>query len=241
MSDAVASLPEGPAPGPSSDAGLTIHLGGAALAPQPSGVLLWPDEGALVVGDLHLGRSERMARIGGGLLPPYETQDTLDRLEGVLRAAAPRLVICLGDSFDDAQASGRLAPGMAARLAAMAEGRRWIWVTGNHDPGPVDLPGEAAAEVALGPLTFRHVARPGALAEISAHYHPKARLALRGIRVARPCFLSDARRMILPAFGTYTGGLDAGDPVFDPLMGPEARALLLGRVLTSLPRSLLRR
>ena len=218
--------------------GAALTLAGVALMLRPAGSLWWPDEGLLCVGDLHLGRAERMARQGGGLLPPYETIDTLERLEAELAALAPRVVICLGDSFDDPAAACSIAEDVADRLARLAAGRRWVWIAGNHDPGPVELPGTHRLEVQLGPLAFRHIAAaelpPGG--EVSAHYHPKARLSRRGVSLTRRCFLADGRRLILPAFGTYTGGLDARSPVFDTLLDPDARACLVGRQVLGIPR-----
>jgi hypothetical protein len=210
-------------------------LAGAALVARAGGALWWPARRLICVSDLHLGKSGRIARGGGPLLPPYEVAETLDRLEAEMAALAPRAVVCLGDSFDDAAASGELDPAAQARLTVLMAGRRWIWVTGNHDPGPVALPGETRAEFALGGLTFRHAARPGAAAEISGHWHPKTAVTLRGRRVSRPAFLIDGRRAILPAFGAYTGGLPVTHPELAGLMGPEARAVLTGRVMLPVP------
>ena len=204
--------------------------------PLPSGALWWPAERLLAVSDLHLGRSERMARRGGGLLPPYETRDTLERLAAVIAETAPHTVVSLGDCFDDMGAAEAVLDELIGRLTGMASGRQWIWIAGNHDPGPVELPGSNVAEYREGPLVFRHIARPGAAGEVSGHYHPKMRLWLRGSHIARPCFLADGDRAILPAFGTYTGGLDATDAALDPLFGPDARAFLTGRAVTVLPR-----
>ena len=211
-------------------------LAGEELVPLPSGVLWWPSARLLAVSDLHLGRSERMARRGGGLLPPYETRDTLDRLAAVIARTAPRTIVSLGDCFDDMGAAEAVLDEVIERLTAMAAGRRWIWIAGNHDPGPVELPGTNVAEHREGPLVFRHIARPGVTGEISGHYHPKMRLWMRGSHIARPCFLADGSRAILPAFGTYTGGLDVTDAALDPLLGPEARAFLTGRSIAVLPR-----
>jgi hypothetical protein len=216
----------------SDNGALMREIAGAQLALRPSGALHWPERALLAVADLHLGRSERMAREGGGLLPPYETRATLDRLEAEVAALAPRIVLCLGDSFDDLEAAAALSETVRARLDRLAAGRRWIWLAGNHDPGPVELPGSHLAEARLGPLVFRHVAEPAGLppeaGEISGHYHPKACIAARGRRFRRACFLLDAQRLILPAFGTYTGGLDARHPAFDAVLGPGAVACLIG-------------
>lgn len=214
--------------------GVSLTLGGARLLALPSGALLWPARRLLVVADLHLGRSERYARRAGALLPPYEVEDTLGRLEAVLAATDPAMVVCLGDSFDDAEAA-RLPGDLAQWLRRLTAGRRWIWIEGNHDPGPVAPLGAHLAELTLDGLAFRHIARPEARAEISAHYHPRLRIA----GTARRCFLADGRRIILPAFGTYTGGLAADDPALARLMQPGARAVLTGPVarLVPMPRS----
>ncbi|MDF2231372.1 ligase-associated DNA damage response endonuclease PdeM [Albimonas sp. CAU 1670] len=229
------SSPPGPAPAAPSGA-LSATLAGETLEARPSGALWWPARRLLTVSDLHLGKSERIARRGGALLPPYETQDTLDRLAEEIAALAPATMVCLGDSFDDL-ASAALPEAEATRLAAMMAGRRWIWIEGNHDPGPVPLGGEHLAELREGPLVFRHeahldVAEPG---EISGHYHPKARL--RG--GARRCFVLSPPRLILPAFGRYTGGLDVGSEALRRV-APRGLALLAGARVVAAPLDRLR-
>ncbi|ARC87997.1 ligase-associated DNA damage response endonuclease PdeM [Rhodovulum sp. MB263] len=208
--------------------GHDFTLAGARLSARGSGALWWEDEALLAVADLHLGKAERVARRGGALLPPYDTDETLTRLADEIAALAPRRVLCLGDSFDDDAAARALPEPAARRLLALMAGRHWIWISGNHDPAPVAPGGSALAEAEIGPLWFRHIAIPGERNEISGHYHPKARLCLGGRRVSRPCFLIDHARAILPAFGTYTGGLASRDRVLEQLMGPEAVAVLTG-------------
>ena len=213
-----------------------FELAGAGLSAQASGALWWPAERLLCVADLHLGRSERLARRGGTLLPPYETAETLDRLASEIRRLAPAVVVCLGDSFDDAAAAEALDPRDAARLTALMAGRDWVWVAGNHDPAPLAQGGRHLAELRLGPLTFRHQAAAAAApGEVSGHVHPKVRLALRGASLTRACFLHDARRLVLPAFGAYTGGLGAGHPAVASLFGADARAILTGEPCVSVP------
>lgn len=207
---------------------------GAALRARASGALWWPEADLLVVSDLHLGKSERIARRGGGMLPPYEGHDTLTRLQEELDQTGARRVICLGDSFDDLSAASGLEERLALWLARLTAGRDWVWIKGNHDPGPLDLPGTHRAEVTEGALVFRHIATPAA-GEVSGHYHPKARLGLRGGSVTRPCFLVDRTRIILPAFGTYTGGLKTTAPELETLMGPEALAILTGKTAHAIP------
>lgn len=225
---------------------LDLTFRGVAMQARADGALLWPAARVLIVSDLHLGKSERMARRGGVLLPPYDTAETLARLARAIDACAPATVICLGDSFDDCSAQAALDGQARARLGAMMAGRRWIWVAGNHDPAPAVDAGwpdaRALGELALGPLVLRHVAQgrrdaPGAPGEVSGHYHPKARLP--GTGAARPCFVLDEGRIILPAFGAYTGGLAAQDAAIMTLLGPRAMVILTGRraIAAPLPRT----
>ena len=212
--------------------GTWLSLGGAALLALPARALWWPAERCLVVSDLHLGKAERMARRTGALVPPYEAEDTVARLAALVDRHDPRTVICLGDSFDDLEAAAALPETVTLALAGLMAGRAWVWVLGNHDPGPVALGGACMAETRAGGIALRHIAARGETgAEISGHYHPKARL--RGVR--RPAFVTDGRRLILPAFGTYTGGLDVTDRAFTPLLGPGARAVLAGPTMAALP------
>lgn len=208
---------------------------GTELVARPSGALWWPAQALLCVSDLHLGKSERMARRGGAMLPPYEIRDTLARLEREIHATDAQTIVCLGDSFDDLDAGRNLDEANRLWLARLMAGRRWVWIEGNHDPGPVDMGGTHLAELPVPPLTFRHIARPGAAAEVSGHYHPKTRLGLRGRSVARACFLYDSDRVILPAFGTFTGGLRTDDAVLDGLMRDEAVAVLTGPRALAMP------
>jgi hypothetical protein len=206
----------------------TLTLGPATFHALPSGALYWPAQGLLVVSDLHLGKSVRLARRGGALLPPYETRATLEKLDADISATVPRQVICLGDSFDDLTAGEELDEADSLWLARLMAGRGWTWIEGNHDPGPLTLGGSHRAEVSLEGLTFRHIADPRQSLEISGHYHPKARLAGQ----ARPCFLADRDRIILPAYGAYTGGLWFDSPTFG-FLRPDAVAVLTGpRALT---------
>ena len=179
----------------------------------------------MCVSDLHLGKSDRIARKGGALLPPYETRETLTRLNQVIVELCPEQVICLGDSFDDLAAFDALDDTDHDHLASMMAGRRWIWIEGNHDPGPVTIGGSHLAEVKIDGITFRHIANPDASGEVSGHFHPKARIR----SASRPCFLVDSDRIILPAFGAYTGGLRSDSKALCDLMNFDAIAILTGQ------------
>jgi uncharacterized protein len=195
-------------------AGAVAIAGEVALC-DPRGGLFFPDMKLLVVSDLHLEKGSSYAR-RGQLLPPYDTGATLDLLAAVIGDLRPRTVISLGDSFHDRGGAERMPAPYRDRLLAMMSGREWIWVAGNHDPdAPADLPGIVAQEVAMGRLRLRHEPLPGAEAgEIAGHLHPGAILVQRGRAVRRRCFATDGQRLIMPAFGAYTGMLNVRAAAF---------------------------
>lgn len=216
--------------------GCRFDFNGAAVEALANGALWWQEHALLCVADLHLGKAERIVRQGGSLLPPYGTRETLNRLSLLVEALRPEVVICLGDSFDDVQAERGLARADYISLATMMAGRHWVWIAGNHDPGPVEIGGTWRNDWVDAPLTFRHIAAGGASpGEVSGHFHPKFRLTAAGRAMTRPCFIFDERRLILPAFGAYTGGLSVMDPAIRSLLGPACRAVLTGTEARMVP------
>jgi DNA ligase-associated metallophosphoesterase len=195
-----------------------ISIAGASLVGDPDGAIYWPQEGLLAIADLHFEKGSSYAR-RGILLPPYDTAATLARLTALILRYAPRAVIALGDSFHDGGGPDRLGDADRAALRALQRGRDWIWITGNHDPEPAqNIGGEFGGALAIGPLTFRHIPA-GLPGEIAGHLHPVARVAHRGRVVSRRCFAADAMRMVMPAFGAYTGGLNVRDAAFTDVFG----------------------
>jgi DNA ligase-associated metallophosphoesterase len=206
-----------------------VHLGGQRLMLDPMGALFWAERRLLVVSDLHLEKGSSFAR-RGMLLPPWDTHATLDRLTLLLRRWAPETVVALGDSFHDRDATARLPAGEQARLAAMTRAHRFVWVLGNHDPKPgTGLGGEWVESFDAGPVSFRHQAVAAGSGEVVGHHHPKATVEAPAGRISRPCFVSDGRRLMLPAFGAYTGGLDVRDAAIRRLFPRGGRVFLLGR------------
>jgi DNA ligase-associated metallophosphoesterase len=186
---------------------------------------------ALVVADLHFEKGSFFA-VRGQMLPPYDTAETLHRLEVEAAALSPAMIVCLGDSFHDAAGETRLGADETARIGALARGRTLVWITGNHDAAAeFSLAGEIAAELSLAGLILRHEPRSGDQpGEAAGHLHPCARVKARGGSVRRRCFVTDGRRIVLPAFGAYAGGLNVMDEAFAPLFVSGYRlAAALGR------------
>jgi len=206
-----------------------FHFAGEALQLEPAGVLLWPAMRVMVVADLHLEKGSAAAR-KGQLVPPWDSRVTLERLGLLVRRYAPRTVVALGDSFHDDHGPARLLAADAASLRRMTDSVDFVWVRGNHDRAPPEgVGGRAVESWAAGPLSFRHQAVAGVAGELSGHFHPKARVATRAGQVVRPCFMTDARKIMLPAFGAYTGGLDVRAPAIAAHFPRGGRVFLLGQ------------
>jgi uncharacterized protein len=193
-----------------------LKIAGVAMLADLSGALFWEEQRVLVVSDLHLEKGSSFAA-RGVLLPPYDTVATLGRLASVVAHHDPKTVIALGDSFHDRAAHERLSAADREAIAALQAQRDWIWISGNHDPAlPSNLGGTIADEVAIGPIVFRHEPT-GSVGEIAGHLHPKARVATRARWLERRCFASDGERVVMPAFGAYTGGLSIRDDAFSKI------------------------
>jgi hypothetical protein len=204
-------------------------LGRLALVPDLSGALYLPDEGTLVVADLHLEKGSAYAA-RGMLLPPYDSAATLALLTAAILRYQPARVIALGDSFHDRGAEARIDDGCLSDLRALQKGRDWLWISGNHDPAiSAAMGGQVRDALELGGVMFRHEpSRDCAMPEIAGHLHPAAKVRMRGRALRRRCFALSARRCVMPAMGAYAGGLNVRDVAFRPLFGTGFSAHLLG-------------
>ena len=199
-----------------------IHVRGEVLTPLPEGGLWWASERVLVVSDLHLEKGSSYA-VGGQMLPPYDTSATLSMVEHLVETYRPTTLISLGDSFHDRRAETRLDEASAGRIRALTDRTDWVWVEGNHDPDPpAHLGGRAIHTLRIGGLVFRH--EPTAeLGEVSGHLHPVARVASPQRTLRRRCFVSDGQRLVMPAMGAFTGGLNVLHEAFDVAFPDRAR------------------
>ncbi len=204
-----------------------LSFGGHDFLASAGGGLFWPAERALLVADLHLEKASWFARLGQ-FLPPYDSQATLAALAGEIASTNATRLFCLGDSFHDRFGCDRLQQPAREQLLALTSRLDWAWIIGNHDPGFADhCGGRLADALEVGGIVLRHEAvasevRP----EISGHFHPKLRLNLRGRKVSRRCFVASRAKLILPAYGSLTGGLDAGHAEIARKTGPGAAALV---------------
>ncbi|WP_332810897.1 ligase-associated DNA damage response endonuclease PdeM [Sphingomonas sp.] len=204
-----------------------FSFSGHELIALPQGALFWPARRALLVADLHLEKASWFARLGQ-MLPPYDSIATLADLTALVTVTRAEEIWCLGDSFHDRHGCDRLPQRARTMLTALTQSTRWTWITGNHDPGIADHCGGAVVEEAeIDGLLLRHEADPiESKPELSGHFHPKLRISHRGRQVSRRCFVATERKLILPAFGALTGGLDADHPEIARAVGARAQALV---------------
>ena len=208
-----------------------LSLCGKSLVADASGALYWPAERTLIVADLHLEKGSSFAA-RGIMLPPYDTRQTLQRLAETIDRFDPQQVIALGDSLHDTGAAERIDATSLEMLTILQEDRKWIWITGNHDPviAP-EFGGHVLEQLVIGSIRFAHVPGQGRMTpEIAGHMHPAARLSLYGHTIRRPCFVGNGRRLLLPAFGTFTGGVNVLHSSFMPLFGNDGMSVwMLGQ------------
>jgi DNA ligase-associated metallophosphoesterase len=204
-----------------------FSFAGHELAALREGAVYWPARRALLVADLHFEKASWFARLGQ-LLPPYDSIATLEALTALVERCRPDEIWCLGDSFHDSRGCERLPEQAQTMLRGLTGATRWTWITGNHDAALIDhCGGEIVAEAHVDGLILRHEADPAdARPELSGHFHPKLRVTVRGRRVARRCFVATPTKLIFPAFGSLTGGLDADHPEIVRAVGRRAEALV---------------
>ncbi|WP_295706906.1 ligase-associated DNA damage response endonuclease PdeM [uncultured Brevundimonas sp.] len=216
---------------------LRVRIEGEPCVLRCSGALWVPAHKCLVAADLHLEKGSAFAA-RGQMLPPYDSRATLDRLEAEVAELEPRMVVLLGDSFHDTRSIGRMAADDLQRLHRLAFGREWLWLEGNHDREALNAAGDAASllpgavvpALSLGALRLTHEPEPGEQpGEVAGHLHPAAKVVAYSRGVRRPCFVTDGRRIVLPAFGAFTGGLNVRDPAIAGLFASPPMAAALGR------------
>ncbi|MDA9929817.1 ligase-associated DNA damage response endonuclease PdeM [Alphaproteobacteria bacterium] len=207
---------------------LSIDFAGHRFDLHPSGAMFWQAEASLIVGDLHLEKASSY-HASGQFLPPYDTVQTLDRLAGTVTEFAPRQLILLGDIFHDGAAWGRMQAADQARLTDILAPLSPIWIEGNHDQHFVPPGHFGSGQHDRAGIVLRHIMDKGeASPEISAHFHPAAVISHRGTRLRRPCFVKTRTKLVLPAFGALTGGLDCSDSALSLLHGQDTQLYLLG-------------
>ena len=215
-----------------------IQFHGEIFEAYGDGTLYLPSYKTLFVSDLHLEKGAALSQ--GAPLPQFDTLDTLTRLKEAQIRCQPDKLICLGDSFHNISRAFQMPKRYLEILHEMANSSEFIWITGNHDDYlPERLPGKSCKEHIMGAIRFCHEADGLPLTPtISGHYHPKARVKLRARHLSAPCFIESSLDLIMPAFGSYTGGLSITDAALKPFLSKQSKIHLChDKAIYSLPYS----
>ena len=208
-----------------------IKLGTETFLCHCSGIVFHEKTETLIVSDLHLEKGSSYAD-SGQLLPPYDSLKTLKYLCHMSFILQPKVVVALGDSFHDANGPARLGIEEHQMINQVRVQAEWIWIIGNHDSElPPNWPDHVMQEYYIGNVVLRHEAaelKDGDV-EITGHFHPKALAKVRGKNISKRCFAFDSTRMIMPAFGSYTGGLNVLEaPVREVFQERPFNTLMMG-------------
>lgn len=210
----------------------SIKLNTLDITLDHSGAAFIEDKSLLLVADLHLEKSTALARRTFHLLPPYDSRVTLLRLMTVATNYQPKSIIFLGDTWHDRQGLLRMNSDDRSVFDTLQSKSECIFITGNHDETQDSATGLSfSSELVVDDVILRHIPDPlSDRAEICGHLHPAIKINAKGRMMRRPCFIGSHQRLILPAFGALTGGLNCLDPAIDSLFSnPPVRYFALGQ------------
>ena len=190
---------------------VVIEAGGEALWLLAQKAVYWQRERLLAIADIHFGKAAAF-RSFGIPVPRGTTSENLDALDALIDATGAHHVLFLGD-FLHARAAH--AAGTQGAMLAWRRRRQDLVLTlvrGNHDKhagDPADALGIELVDepYTVGALSFCHHPDQDAPGYVLAgHVHPVYVLATRFDALRLPCFVVGPHRMILPSFGSFTGG-----------------------------------
>jgi len=194
-----------------------IDFYGNKLSLDVSGVLFWPLKKIAIVSDLHLEKSSYLAK-RGNFLPPYESFETLKKLRNVLKKKNIKQLILLGDVFHDNYGYERLensARDLFNKIIIQYNAR---FILGNHDKN-INIPNlKTLKKLKINNINLTHQLTQNLSIEITGHYHPKVVLLIQGNKISKSCFIVSGKKIILPAFGKFTGGLNVESNTFDKIL-----------------------
>lgn len=210
---------------------VVLNFAGQELHLLASGACYWPQKKTLIVADLHLEKGSYFA-LRGQPIPLTDTRNTLEKLQQELLNIQPETLICLGDNVHDAGGFLRMKQEDLILLQSLHERvTNWCWVIGNHDTTKLILPAleniQFASELLINNLCLSHEFQKNKPFQIIGHYHPKISLTRQGTKITGKCFSVTDKALILPAFGSYTGGLDIHNKVYRDILSGNKQYYLL--------------
>lgn len=179
------------------------------LSPQRS--IYWEDEQALILADLHLGKSGHFRKSGIGI-PQTVFKEDMQRLLQLVQFFKPQKLIVVGDMFHS-EANKEL--GLFSRWRKDVSWLKIELVRGNHDILTKEWYADNDIELhqdklVINNIGFQHDYIPGEEPDniyvFSGHIHPG--VVVRGgakQHLSFPCFHFAESYCTLPAFSLFTG------------------------------------
>ena len=193
-----------------------------------SGILIWPKYEIAIVSDLHLEKASSYAK-SGQFVPPYDSEETLSKLFLKLEKYKSKKLILLGDTFHDKDAQHRLSDTSKNLFKKLVINYKTILITGNHDPDLNIDKVERFIEYKIDHINFIHKAIKNKNSQISGHFHPSISLKITEKQIRGKCLIHNENIMILPAFGSLTGGLDIKHKEFQTYFGNKFIIYLISK------------
>ncbi len=186
------------------------------------GVVFLTETSTLVAADLHLGKSA-VFRANGLPVPEGDTSRDLQRLEQLAAEHQAAEIVIAGDLF---HGTAGITPEITHELDAFIRriGIPFLLTGGNHDAKIATLPCGLVSEPFMDRAGVRILHDPAdssdpSVLHLAGHWHPVAKIRDGKRTTLRlPCFLLRKNLLVLPSFGSFTGGAvvpdEAGDRLF---------------------------
>ena len=193
---------------------MRVNFANQILILQNDGSIYWPVNKALILTDLHLEKGSFYAHQEISNIPPYDSIDTINKLHSKLKTLSVKKIILLGDIFHDEHGLKRMPLDTKNKLNKICKNYEVIWIIGNHDGFESPKGSKVCFTYFLDGITFTHISSKKFSNEISGHYHPKVAFKVRGKKISKACFLISKKKIIMPSYGVYTGGMYAQSNIF---------------------------
>ena len=192
------------------------------------GILFWFDKQIAIISDLHLEKGSSFAH-SGQFLPPYDSEETLKKLSKGIKNQNIKKVILLGDTFHDENAFNRMSKKAFFLFNSLIKKYEVIFILGNHENKLKIDHINLLNQYVIDDIHFIHQALQKSIFQISGHFHPVATIKSSIKKITVKCLLHTNNHIILPSFGTYTGGLNINDQALKPFVNHQSYIYMLAK------------
>jgi len=181
---------------------------------SPARCIFWEEESALIVSDLHFGKSGHFRKSGIGV-PQNIFKDDLQKLFSQIQFFKPKTLLVTGDMF---HSSANKELDFFVKWRNDFPSISFILVRGNHDILSKNFYEESGIKVIENKFSIKNFCfthdinlscndeEESKLFTFSGHVHPGIKMKGSGNQsVVLPCFYFGRKHAIMPAFSAFTG------------------------------------